>query len=124
MKIKQVAAQLYTVRDFTKTPANISQTLKKIKRMGYQAVQVSGTGPIPEEDLKNILDGEGLTCCVTHEPGQVILNEPQKVIDRLKKLGCLYTAYPYPANIDLNSKDAVLQLARQLDASGALMQKA
>ena len=31
MKIKQVAAQLYTVRDFARTPAEIAQTLKKIR---------------------------------------------------------------------------------------------
>ena len=46
MKINQVAAQLYTVRDFAKTPADIATTLKKIRAIGYEAVQVSGVGPI------------------------------------------------------------------------------
>jgi sugar phosphate isomerase/epimerase len=124
MKLNQVAAQLYSVRDYTKTPVDVAKTLKKIRQIGYQAVQVSGMGPIAEEDLKKILDGEGLYCCVTHEPGLTILNEPQKAIDRLKKLNCPFTAYPYPANIDLSSKDAVLTLAKQLDSSGSLMQKA
>jgi len=39
MKIHQIAAQLYTVRDFLKTPAEIEKTLKKIRAIGYEAVQ-------------------------------------------------------------------------------------
>jgi len=34
MKIEQVAAQLYTVREFTKTPQDIADTLKKVSRIG------------------------------------------------------------------------------------------
>ena len=36
------AAQLYTVRDFTKTPEAIETTLRKIKAIGFQAIQISG----------------------------------------------------------------------------------
>ena len=32
------AAQLYTVRDFTKTPEAIETTLRKIKAIGFQAI--------------------------------------------------------------------------------------
>jgi hypothetical protein len=35
MRIQQIAAQLYTVRDFTRTPAEIARTLKKIRAIGY-----------------------------------------------------------------------------------------
>ena len=76
MKIHQVAAQLYTVREFAKTPSDIAQTLKKIRAIGYQAVEVSGIGPITEDALAALLKKEGLTCCATHESGSVILNDP------------------------------------------------
>ena len=33
-----IAAQLYTLRDHTKTPKDIAQTLKKVKALGYDAV--------------------------------------------------------------------------------------
>ena len=46
MKIQQVAAQLFTVRDYIKTPADVAVSMKKIRQIGYQAVQVSGMGPI------------------------------------------------------------------------------
>lgn len=121
MKTTQIAAQLYTCRDILKTPADIASALRRIRAAGYLAVQVSGMGPIAEEELMRILDGEGLVCCATHEPGEMILNEPQRVIDRLAKLSCRYTAYPYPAGVDFGDPASVDALIARLDKSGAML---
>ena len=66
MSTSQLAAQLYTVRNFTETLGNIAQTMKKVKQLGYDAVQCSALGPIEPRELKRIVDGEGLTICATH----------------------------------------------------------
>jgi sugar phosphate isomerase/epimerase len=124
MKISQVAVQLYTLRDYLKTPADIAQTLKKVRAIGYQAVQVSAMGPIAEAELVRMLDSEGLTCCATHEPGKLILNETQKVIERLQKLGCRYTAYAYPEGVDFQKPEHIETLVKKLDAAGAAMAQA
>ena len=124
MKINQVGAQLYTLRDFLKTPAEIAQSLKKVRAIGYQAVQVSGLGPIDDAELVKIIDGEGLTCAATHESAADILNNPQTVADHLDKLNCKYTAYPYPADVDFSTKAGTLDLARQLDAAGQVLHAA
>lgn len=121
MKITQVAAQLYTCREFLKTPADIAATLRRVREIGYTAVQVSGMGPIAEEELNRILDGEGLVCCATHEPGATILDNTAVVIERLQKLRCSYTAYPFPSGIDFGSEEVVDDLIRRLDAAGAVM---
>lgn len=121
MKLDQVAAQLYTCRDLLQTPADIAATLRRLREVGYTAVQISGMGPIAEEELNTILDSEGLVCCATHESSDAILNEPQKVIERLQKLRCAYTAYPYPSGIDFTSRESVDGLIRKLDAAGAAM---
>lgn len=121
MKITQVAAQLYTCRDLLKTPADIAATLKRLRKVGYTAVQVSGLGPIAEEELLAILEGEGMTCCATHENGQEILENTQKIIDRLGKLKCAITAYPYPAGVDMASVASVDAMIAGLDAAGAKM---
>jgi sugar phosphate isomerase/epimerase len=118
MKISQVAAQLYSIRDYTKTPADIKKALEKIRAIGYTAVQVSGMGPIPEAELVAICAELGLTICATHEGGKAIVEETDAVIARLKKLHCRYTAYPYP-HVPLDSAAAVKKLAAQLDAAGA-----
>jgi len=121
MKTTQIAAQLYTCRDLLKTPADIAKTLHRIREVGYIAVQISGMGPIPEEELNTILDGEGLVCCATHEASDGILNSPEKVVERLQKLRCKYTAYPYPANVDLGSEASVDEMISKLDAAGAVL---
>ena len=61
-----IAVQLYTLREFTKTPADIARTLKKVREIGYRAVQCSALGPIEPRELRAILDQEGLFCCATH----------------------------------------------------------
>ena len=49
MNYPKIAAQMYTVRDFCKTPDGIRESLKKIKEAGYDAVQVSN-GPIGHQE--------------------------------------------------------------------------
>jgi sugar phosphate isomerase/epimerase len=61
-----LAAQLYTVRDFTQTAAGLAESLRKIRAIGYTAVQISGIGPISDADVKAMLDDAELTVCITH----------------------------------------------------------
>ena len=61
-----IAAQLYTLREYLKTPEDIARTLPKVAALGYRAVQLSALGPIDTRELKQILDREGLTVCATH----------------------------------------------------------
>ena len=88
----QIAAQLYTLRNFCKTPADIATSLKKVKQIGFDAVQVSGIGKIDPKELAAILKGEGLTCCVTHIGLDRMKAEPQAVADEHQLWGCKYTA--------------------------------
>ena len=124
MKPSQIAAQLYTVREHCKTATDLAATARKLRAIGYAAVQVSAVGPIPEQEIAAIMRGEGLVICATHEPGATLLHEPQKVIDRLGLLGCDFTAYPYPQGVDLTDRAQIAELARQLNASGERLRKA
>jgi sugar phosphate isomerase/epimerase len=119
MKISQVAVTLYTVRDFCKSASDLAITAQKVHAIGYEAVQLSGLGPIPPEEIVRIMAGEGLTICATHEPGDVILDQPEKAIETLQKLGCRLTAYPYPQGIDFSDARSIATLVRKLDAAGA-----
>jgi sugar phosphate isomerase/epimerase len=78
-------------------------------------------GPIAEEELVKILDGEGMVCCATHESGEVILNTPEKVVERLQKLRCKITAYPFPGGIDFSSEESVMGLIGGLNRSGEVL---
>jgi sugar phosphate isomerase/epimerase len=124
MKISQVALQLYTLRDYLKTPTDIRHALKKVRAIGYESVQASGLGPIEDAELVEILRGEGLGLCATHEGSDLIRQEPEKVAAKLSRLGCKYTAYPYPAGVDWSKPGDVESLVADLDRAGAVLAKA
>lgn len=88
----QIAAQMFTLREFTKTPPDIAKTLARVKKLGYEAVQLSALGPIEPKELAKILQNEGLTCCATHVNPDRLKNEPQAVIDEHKLWNCNFTA--------------------------------
>jgi sugar phosphate isomerase/epimerase len=87
-----IAAQLYTLREFTKTPADIAKTMARVKKIGYDGVQCSALGPIEPAELAKILMNEGLACVATHVKLDDFEKNPQKVIDDHKLWGCKYTA--------------------------------
>ncbi len=122
MQKEQIAAQLFTIRDFTKTPEDIAESMKKIKAIGFDAVQVSALGPIEIDELKKILDGEGLKCCATHEKANEIINAPEMIVEKLKALDCEYTAYPHPTGGPC-TEEAFTELAHNLNRSGEYMKK-
>jgi len=123
MKTTQLALQLYTLRETTQTSAALAETLRKVKAIGYSAVQVSAVGPIPELELKRLIADAGLVLCATHEPSQSLLSEPMRVIERLEKLDCIHTAYPYPHEIDMADATAVRAWIKRLDEVGALLRE-
>jgi sugar phosphate isomerase/epimerase len=124
MKLSQVALQLYTLRDFCKTPADIRATLQRVKKIGYPAVQASGLGPIEPAELRKLLDDAGLVLCATHEDSAVIRQEPHRVVETLQQLGCKYTAYPYPSGVDWSQPEQVESLIADLDRAGAVLREA
>lgn len=124
MKLSQVAIQLYTLRDFCTNAADLAATAKKVREIGYTAVQISGVGPIPESDLVSIFEGEGLRICATHEPALMILDETDRVIERLQKLNTGLTAYPHPGALDFNNPADVDGLIQKLEVAGAKMRAA
>lgn len=121
MKLIQLAAQLYTVRRSLQSPREIAAGLKKVRAIGYGAVQLSGLGAIDDAELARILRGEGLVCCASHEPGEVLLAEPQRVIDRLRTLDCRVAAYPWPGGIRFDALDSVREFARRLNECGRIL---
>ena len=124
MKLTQVAAQLYTLRDQMKTPRDIVRGLRRLREIGYRAVQVSGIGPMPAADLRRAMDDEGIACCATHEPGETILKQPDLVAERLGVLGCRVVAFPYPGGVRLASADDVSEFAKRLDGAGRALAQA
>lgn len=87
-----IAAQLYTLREFTKTPADIARTLARVKKLGYNGVQCSALGPIEPNELAKVLKDNELACVATHVKLDDLERDPHRVIADHQLWGCTYTA--------------------------------
>jgi len=87
-----IAAQLYTVREFCKTPEDIAKTMRRVREIGYEAVQTSGMGPIEPDALKQIIQENGLKICATHTGYERMRDDTNAVIAEHKLWGCDYPA--------------------------------
>jgi len=100
MKQDKLAAQLYTVQEHTQTPRDLAETLKKIRGIGYTAVQVSAVGAMDGEKpevsaagMRRMLDDNGLLCIATHRPLGALLKHVDEEIEFHLALGCSYAAF-------------------------------
>lgn len=121
MKQSEIALTLYTVRNFCQTEKDLLNTLNKIKKIGYKAIQVSSIGPINPKNVKKMCDDIGLIICATHEPNEEIINNTQKVIDKLNILNCSYTALPYPKDMNFLDLNILDKFIKDINKAGSIL---
>ena len=90
MKRSEIAAQMYTLREFTQTAEELRASLQKVKRIGYQAVQISGIGPMAPQLVKEYADEFGLKICATHVSWDRLVNDLDALADEHKLWNCKY----------------------------------
>ncbi|MFW5798073.1 MAG: sugar phosphate isomerase/epimerase family protein [Planctomycetota bacterium] len=114
-----IAAQLYTARELLTNPADIADTFKKLRQIGFEAVQVSGIKKeaISDAELKKIADGEGLDIIATHCGYDALVNDIDAIIEQHKTLGCSMTACAALPG-DKRSAEGYAQAARDLTEAG------
>lgn len=86
----KLAAQMFTVREFTASENEVADTLGRLKKIGYDAVQVSGLQYYNPKSLKKMLNDLGMTVCATHTPVDRILTDTEAVIDEHRLLETKY----------------------------------
>jgi sugar phosphate isomerase/epimerase len=112
MAKSSIGLQMYTLRNFCKTPEYISETLKKVGKMGYEVVQLSGMAPMDPKELKKILDDNGLHACSTHTGYTKIVENTDEVIEEHKILGCEAIMCPGLPR-ELHNKEGYLKAAEE-----------
>ena len=97
--VSKLAVQMYTLRDFTKTAAELAASLNKVRAIGYEAVQLSAIGAMhgdsPEvtvETARKMLDDNGLQCIATHRGWDDLAERTDAEIAFHQTLDCDYTA--------------------------------
>lgn len=116
MNRNTIAVQLYTLRNFTKTPGDIEKTLKKVKDMGYNAVQVSGMGPVDPVFLKDLVNSLELKICATHVSFERLKTDIKAVINEHKLWDCQYVGVGSMPPEYHKDKEGYMRFAREASA--------
>lgn len=112
-----IAAQLYTLRNQMRTVEQIDSGLRKVKEIGYPAVQLSGIGKIDPQHLKEILDREGLDAFATHVSWQRLTEDFDALVAEHKLWNCQYVglgSMPSAYRLDRRSWSRFAQEASEI----------
>ncbi|MBQ2277698.1 MAG: sugar phosphate isomerase/epimerase [Clostridia bacterium] len=88
-----VAVQVYSVRDSAE--ANLADTLRKIKEMGYDGVEFAGLYGYAPEYIKGLIDALELIPVSAHIPLDEMLEDPHKTFAAYQTIGVKFAAVPY-----------------------------
>lgn len=90
IKMMEIGAQLYTIRDFCQTQEDLSESLKKIADIGYKNIQISGICKCDPNWLKTESEKNGLKIVLSHTNGELLKNKMEKVLEAHTILGTKY----------------------------------
>ncbi|MCL2016743.1 MAG: sugar phosphate isomerase/epimerase [Defluviitaleaceae bacterium] len=77
----KIAAQLYSVREFTQTEQDFAETIKKVAKIGYAGVQLSAHSPkISAEFIAETCKANNIVVASSHAPPARILNDTETLI--------------------------------------------
>jgi sugar phosphate isomerase/epimerase len=121
----KIAAQMYTLRDFIKTYEDMAATFKRVKEIGYNAIQLSACFNVEPQRIKELADKENLDICATHISYDRLKNDIEAVIKEHKLWCCKYVgigAMPEEYRGDAKGIKAFAveasEIGRRLNASG------
>jgi sugar phosphate isomerase/epimerase len=121
----KLGAQLYNVRDYTKTPEDIEATLRRVKTIGFNVIQISGFGPCSIDLLAEWVRELNLEVCVTHAPWPRLAEDLKAVIAEHKKLGCSQIGLGMrPSDVFPNTAEGWTRFIRKANSIAAQVQDA
>ena len=88
-----IALQLYSVREDMKK--DFKGTLRQIKKMGYEGVELAGLYDRSFEEVKAILSEVGLKIVSAHVPFIDLIENTEVLVKGYHDLGCMQIVIPY-----------------------------
>jgi sugar phosphate isomerase/epimerase len=123
MKLSQVGAQLYTVRDHLKDSTTFANTIDRLRGIGYPAVELIHSETVSDQQIAKICGAAGVAVAAAHIPGEVIIERPESVIEKLQIVGSKIGVYAFPRGVDFGSRVEVERLADQLEQSARVLER-
>lgn len=88
-----VALQLYSVRD--DAAANLDETLRQVKEMGYDGVEFAGLHGHSAEEVRDLCAKHGLTPISAHVPIKSMIEDVRATFEQYKTIGVKYVVIPH-----------------------------
>ena len=123
MRLSQVAAQLYTVRDHVLDPSGFSRTIERLKSIGYSAVELIPSNKVKDHEIAEICNDAGMAVAAAHVHHSVLIAHPEAIVDKLQVIGAQLAVYAYPAEVDLSSRLEIEQLGNRLEQSAEVLRR-
>ncbi len=114
----KIGAILYTLREYLNTPDEVARTFEKIKKIGYDNVEITSVDEIETSKLKTLLKEHELIPISAHTSYDAVTANPQQVIDRNKELGCPNVFVSYMTE-EHRTLEGYIQFAEKLSDIGA-----
>lgn len=123
MSKMSLGVQLYTLRKDLKRGEQFPAVLRRVKDMGAQTVQVSGTGPYDSGTVGALCRDLGLSVCATHSKFARIQTELEQLAQEHQKLGCTQIGIGMmPGSYDKKSLESVREFIAFLNETGRKLQ--
>jgi sugar phosphate isomerase/epimerase len=113
-QMRKFGVQLYSVKD--ELAKDLWGTLRKVKAMGFDAVEFYGTFVHTAQELKAVLEDTGLVCCGWHTPWQYVT--PSQIVGTVtynKIIGNREITIPGLPRDMTDSKAAWLETAKKFN---------
>ena len=113
-----IGLQLYSVRNDCNK--DLPAVLKAVGKMGYDGVEFAGYYGRSADELRKMLDANGLKCCGTHAQFGSLLGDNMKgTIEFNKTLGNKFLIVPSLPGANRESAEALLDTAKLFDELSA-----
>lgn len=123
MMNRKIAAQLYTLRDFCQTEADFNETLAKLQKIGYKAIQVSGVGPLSAKAIRSAADTYGMEIYCTHRGFNEFTDDIDKLIQFHHELNCPIAGLGCAPQEYFQDADSVSRLIEKFNAIAARLRE-
>src|SRR5260370_13132955 len=121
MNLSQVAAQIYTVRDYLSNSSAFAESMQRLRRKGYPAVEMTPSDKINDKDMGTICRDAGVAIATVPVPGKRLLEDPKAIVEKLQTVGTNLGAYAFTGGVDLSSADQVNRLADELQNADTVL---
>jgi len=89
---KRIGINLYSLRDHTQEAGALRETLRRVRDMGYEGVQISGIRDLDPSAIAEAVKEIGTPVAATHMGWEQFTKDTDTVVDVHRSYGCSHTA--------------------------------